>query len=264
MRNICILLAAILSLFSCQKVIDLDLNSANPKIVIEAPLEAGTHDFEVRVTKTGDFFSTEEPEAVLTATVFLKKENETPIELDNIGNGIFMLSDYTADENTTYTLTVTEDGVTYEASSFLPPVVPLDSLTFEIDDSPFRGDDPDSFLVYLHFQEPLNVENYYRLKSTVNGVPRLSGDVLLVLEDRLIDGNYIEIPIFTDTYELNDTVDVELFSMDQAMYDYFNTLDLLVAGGGSAAPTNPNTTWSGGALGYFGAYSASKMRIVIE
>ncbi len=86
----------------------------------------------------------------------------------------------------------------------------------------------------------------------------------MVIEDRYSAGAYFRLPIFTDSYELNDHVDVELISMSHAMFDYFTTLALLVDGSGSPAPTNPTSNWSGGALGYFGAFSVSKKSVLVR
>ena len=141
----------------------------------------------------------------------------------------------------------------------------LESLSADVSDSnPFSSSGADSFEVVLHFQDPLADLNFYRIKSTVNGIPRSAGEKLLVLDDRYSAGVYFTLPIFTDSYELRDSVDVELVSMSKAMYDYFATLALLVDGSGSPAPTNPTSNWSGGALGYFGAFSVSKNSILVK
>ena len=64
MKNILIVMAgigAIALLSSCTKVIDLNLNEADPKIVIEAELVSGTRDFTVKITKTSDFSTPASP-----------------------------------------------------------------------------------------------------------------------------------------------------------------------------------------------------------
>lgn len=257
---------AIALLNSCTKVIDVNLNEADPKIVIEAELVSGTQDFTVKITKTTDFFNPGQPVTVADATVFLKSGTEdAPLHLTNDGNGIYSLKNFTATENTSYFLSVTAGGKTYEATDFLPKNVPLDSLSVSVpENNPFNPSGADSFEIVLNYQDPLADINFYRIKSTVNGIPRSAGEKLLVIEDRYSAGAYFTLPIFTDSYELNDSVDVELVSMSHAMFDYFTTLALLVDGSGSAAPTNPSSNWSGGALGYFGAFSVSKKSILVR
>lgn len=268
MKNIRFVMAtigAIALLSSCTKVIDLNLNEADPKIVIEAELVSGTHDFTVKITKTSDYFNPGEPVTVGDATVFLKKGADAPLYLATDGDGVYVLKNFTATENTSYFLSVTAEGKTYEASDFLPKNVPLDSLSVGVpENNPFNPSGADSFEIVLYYQDPPADLNFYRIRSTVNGIPRSEGGKLLVIEDRYSVGAYFRLPIFTDSYELNDSVDVELLSMSHAMYDYFNTLSLLVDGTGSPAPTNPSSNWSGGALGYFGAFSISKERIWVR
>ena len=78
-------------------------------------------------------------------------------------------------------------------------------------------------------------------------------------------GNNITIPLFTQFFELGDTVDIRFASIDANVYDYFNTLNEVANGSAnSAAPANPNTNWSNHALGYFAAINADEVRVVIE
>jgi hypothetical protein len=257
---------AIALLNSCTKVIDINLNEADSKIVIEAELVSGTQDFMVKITKTSDFFNPGQPVTIADAAVFLKAgtDNE-PLNLTNDGNGIYILKNFTATENTSYFLSVTAEGKTYEATDFLPKNVPLDSLTVGVpENNPFNPSGADSFEIVVNYQDPQDDLNFYRIKSTVNGIPRSEGVKLLVIEDRYSAGAYFTLPIFTDSYELNDSVEVELVSMSRAMFDYFTTLALLVDGSGGAAPTNPSSNWSGDALGYFGAFSVSKQTILVR
>ncbi len=268
MKNILFAMASIVAialLNSCTKVIDVNLNEADPKIVIEAELVSGTRDFTVKVTKTSDFFNPGQPVTIDDAAVFLKKGTDASFNLTSEGSGIYSLKNFTATENMSYFLSVTVEGKTYEATDFLPKNVPLDSLSVIVPESiPFNPTGADSFQIIVNYQDPAADLNFYRIRSTVNGIPRSEGAKLLVIEDRYSVGAYFMLPIFTDSYEKNDSVDVELVSISHAMFDYFNTLALLVDGSGSPAPTNPSSNWSGGALGYFGAFSVSKQTIVVK
>ncbi|HOY18983.1 MAG TPA: DUF4249 domain-containing protein [Haliscomenobacter sp.] len=266
MKNFLFAMLAIALLNSCTKVIDINLNEADPKIVIEAELVSGTQDFTVKITKTSDFFNPGQPVNIADATVFLKAGTNAPLNLKNDGNGIYTLKNFTATENTSYFLSVTAEGRTYEATDFLPKNVPVDSLSLKVGEkNPFSSvGGADSFEIVVNYKDPLADLNFYRIKSTVNGTPRSEGTKLLVIEDRYSAGAYFRLPIFTDSYELNDHVDVELISMSHAMFDYFTTLALLVDGSGSPAPTNPTSNWSGGALGYFGAFSVSKKSVLVR
>ena len=146
-------------------------------------------------------------------------------------------------------------------------MIPLDNLDSEILPEQNRDTDlkADTFQINCYFKDPAKEVNFYRVKSVVNGVAKDKGADLLVAEDRLSDGKDIVLPIYTSIFKLNDKVEVELLSMDKKMFDYFNTLSNLIGNNGDgAAPANPLTNWSGGALGYFGAFSSSKKTIVVK
>jgi len=69
------LLLFIILLFSgCEKVIDVDLNEANPTVVIEANLTNSTNFAEVLLTKTGSYFGDSPIEQISDASVIIKDE----------------------------------------------------------------------------------------------------------------------------------------------------------------------------------------------
>jgi hypothetical protein len=267
MKKIFLPIITLLAFASCTKVIDVNLNSVAPQYVIEGALMEGTQDFKVRITKTGDYFNPSKPTPITNATVGLKKGNGTAVALKHESDGVYKTLVYNAVSNAEYTLTVTIDGKVFEATSFMPQTVTLDDLDTEILPEQNRDTDAkaDTFQIKCYFKDPPKVANFYRIKSVINGVAKDKGDDLLVVEDRLSDGIDIILPIFTSAYKINDNVEVELISMDRKMFDYFNTLSNLIGGGGDgAAPANPLTNWSGGALGYFGAFSSSKKTIEVK
>jgi hypothetical protein len=58
---------------------------------------------------------------------------------------------------------------------------------------------------------------------------------------------------------------VQLISLDSAVYEYYKTFTELVnTNPGSAAPANPNSNLSNGALGYFSAWSSDTMSVIIR
>ena len=70
-----------------------------------------------------------------------------------------------------------------------------------------------------------------------------------------------------DKVNKGDTITIELLSIDKAAYDYFHTLSEILSSDQSPtslAPQNPLTNLSGGALGYFAAYTVDTRKIVIR
>jgi hypothetical protein len=267
MKKICFYILTIISMSSCQKVIDVNLNSVTPQYVIEAQLLEGKNDFVVRISKTGDYFGVDKPTPVTNAVVNLKKGSETAVVIKHENDGVYRLLNYTATINAEYSLSVVVDGKTFQASSFMPKAVPLDSLkSARLPSINQDRDKPsDSLQIDCYFKDPASEVNFYRVKTVKNGVFQGKGEDLLVENDRLSNGINVILPIYTAAYKAKDSVNVELVSMDRKMFDYFNTLRSIIDGGGnSAAPANPLTNFSGGCVGYFGAFSSSKKTIVLK
>jgi len=262
------LLALALLLMGCEKVIDVDLNEANPQIVIEANLMAGVHDFQVQVTQTASYFEAAAPTPVEDATVTLTGSDGSSATLSYQANGIYMAPAFEGVPGTQYTLEVTANGTTYTGLSTMPVSVQLDSLYSEFAPAqpPFFPED--GYTLFLVFQDPPVVSNYYRAILTLNGVT--TSDYFLI-DDELTDGNLVEIPFFGQQFELEDEVSIEFRSLDAPTFQYFETLSELTGGGGgpgggpgAAAPGNPDNNLSGGALGYFSAWSSDQFSTTIQ
>lgn len=59
----------LLTTFSCEKVIKLDLNSENPKIIIEAPINIDSTNQKITIKQTVNFDDENSGIAVITADV---------------------------------------------------------------------------------------------------------------------------------------------------------------------------------------------------
>ncbi len=254
MKKIFVFISA-LALFGCEKVIDVDLNSADPKKVIEANLMAGNDSLLVRITETGDYFNFEETPNVENAIVYLITQSGQKMLAQMTAPGVYWIDSINSVTGENYTIEVTADGKFTTATSYLPPVVPLDSLYFEYFEPSgfFEG----GYIPFVAFQDPPNEENYYRLIFYINGEEEKD---LNVFNDKFINGTYVEQPLFGSDLEVGDSIHVELRSIDAEVYKFYNTLNAISGGGGppGVAPGNPTTNLKGDIqLGFFGTYSTS-------
>lgn len=260
-----LILGAVFLLSACEKVIEVDLEETDQQIVIEASLQEGNKVFSVFVSKTAPYFDNQVPERIDEAQVILSDDRGNSWEIPGLGNGIYSTT-VEAKANSTYTLQVTIGTVQYEARSFLPEQIPLLEIYTEYQ-APFAGFD-EGYLVYFRYNDPAGIANYYRAIHSLNGQLQLDGDDLQVFDDVLNDGSNARFPLFQKIFDPGDEVQVELIHFDAASYDYFSSLSDIVGDGGgprggSAAPGNPNSNWSGEALGYFSAYSSDTLTVVV-
>ena len=258
-----IFLILILLLSGCEKVVNVDLNVADPAVVIEGNVDAVNRLAEVKISKTSSYFDQSESEKVSGADVWITINDLESYQLEEIQNGIYSFEEIPVKTGATYRLMVTSNSKIFEGTSVLQPKIKIDTLLSYYDDSYSFFDD--NYVVSVYFDDPPNVDNYYRIKVYVNGELRNKADDFVLFSDRYFDGRRVWIDLQNFDFNPDDTVDVQLISLDEKIYDFYNTfIDLLRNNPGSAAPANPNTNLSNGALGYFSAWTSDKKRIIIK
>ena len=253
----------ILLLFGCEKVIEVDLNESNPVVVIEANLTNSPMLVEVKISKTGNYFGNEPVTKISNAGVILEDNLGGRILIDEVEEGLYKSLDINTNLGNSYKLMVEIEGKSYEATSKLNSPVSIDSLTLVYFEG-FAFIDA-GYNVNITFDDPAEVENYYRLKIYENGELKNEFDDLIVFDDNLFDGNKVEISARNSTFNPGDVAKIELISLDKNAYEYFKTFqEVISTNPGSAAPANPNSNFTNGALGYFSAYSSDIKTIEIK
>lgn len=260
-RNIYIILFLIL-FAACEKVIDIDLNSTDPQIVIEGVITDKPGPYTVKISQTTDYFNPSQNPMLSNAYVVISDNEGNSEVLLESEPGIYQTSTIQGVIGRTYSLSVNIDGDIFNASSYLPELTPIDSLGYDESPSPF-GKNDNNYLITCYFRDVKDVENYYRVRLYKNSV--LAEEINL-LDDQLLDGEDIDYGNLRDEIEWNDTVTIELMNIDSELYDYYNTLNTILNDRGmtSATPSNPNSNISNGALGYFAAYSSVMDTIIIQ
>jgi hypothetical protein len=264
----------IITTFGCEDVIEVDLNSTNPQIVIEGSISDDNSKALVTITKSTDFYQPGIYQKISGATIALSDNNGVSYNFVEISDGIYESVDILGESNVEYSLNVIAEGESYEAVSTMPNQLVIDSLTLEEGPTRPGNNEPGfRFFIHIYFQDQPNIEDYCRFKLYNNGV-QLGG--FYIYEDRLTDGNYIDYRLLLDSEEndlrVGDNITVELMSIDVTAYEYYKTANSVNASGSthggpsstSAAPTNPLTNWSNKALGFFTAYTSSKDSIIIR
>jgi len=263
MKNIQYILPFLsLLFFGCERVIDVDLNEAAPAIVIEGNLSSNPYFGEVKISMTSSYFDTVPQDKVSGAKVSVVDNMGGKYIFNETNPGIYKSVNLKLRPGNTYQLSVEAQGKKYEASSKLNTAVAIDSMKYYYEDSPFLET---GYYINVYLFDPPGVKNYYRLKYWKNKQLQNTIDDLVIFNDRYVDGNSIEVTLFNQPFEFNDTIDVQLISLDEGAYEYLKTFRELVNNNpGSAAPANPNTNISNGALGYFSVWSSSSKSGIIR
>jgi len=250
---------------ACQKVINVDLNVAAPRIVIEALINDKRGPYSVSITKSGSYFNQPDLPTVSGAEVTITDNTGTIDTLQEATPGIYITSRTRGIPGRTYTLNVISDNVEYTGTSSMLNHVKIDSLTLvksDLQRFDFSANTHNDTHLDIHcfFNDPLE-KNYYRVKVYKN-------DSINIQSYRLFDDQYTngeETDLRVARAEAGSTYRIELLSIDKSTYSYYRTLaDLLYTNPFfGSTPANPNTNLSNGALGYFGACAVSSKTIVI-
>jgi len=245
---------------SCEKVVDIDLNSSSPRIVIEGSISDSPGPYYVQLSQTVNFDQSNTFPAVTGAQIGMSDNLGNSELLFEIMPGIYKTSSMQGVPGRTYTLDVIADGKEYVAVSTMPSPVGIDSLT--VQDQSFGGNR--AKIINVHFQDPANIKNYYRFVEVKKGIEQ---KFIFLYDDRVQDGSPISSSLFADedTLRTGDSVRVELQGIDKGAFDYFRTMRQAGGGGGpqAASPANPVSNFTNGALGYFNAYSVKSKLIVV-
>lgn len=246
---------------SCEKVVDLDLDDAPQALVIEALLHDSIGDNYVIISKSKPFNeNTGTFETVSGATVVVTDNFGNSFSFIEVLAGVYNSPTLKGIEGRTYVLSVYADGKSITAQSTMPPKINLDSLSHQKINRPFSDpNDPQQYRIYTHFYDTPNFNNYYRIKASSRTVKQKG---VLVLSDNLIDGDNVVFPIFQTEFEENDTVSVQLLSIDEVNYRYFNAL---ASSQGGEVPGNPETNLNGAenVVGFFAAYAKSERKFIV-
>lgn len=252
----CLILSLVLLVgTSCEKVIQVKLNSADKKLVIDAQLTDVPGTCMVTLSRTKEFSASNALEGVSGAEVEIVGTGGERFTLTEVENGVYRNDAAKGAPGNTYELRIKVDGKAYTAQSTMPQYITFDSLYAE--KQGFFGDD--MIFANVAFQDPEGQRNYYRFVQHINDY-KIPG--FFLMDDDLSDGKFIRSTLFyfldddKEPVKSGDVFTVEMQVIDEAVYKYWFSLQQSSTGNSSsAAPANPVSNIVGDALGYFSAHT---------
>lgn len=245
---------------SCQKVIQLDLGSSVPLLVIQGNVYDVAGPYEIRISKTVNFDTPNIYPAVTNAIVTISDNKGNSEELSQSSAGTYVTSTLRGMPGRTYNLTVNVDGKAYTASSYMREGVHIDSVYFRNAIFGRRK------LVALKFNNPSGQEYFYRVIHFVNDKQADGFNVFSENTSKVDTISYSFMATNSTPTVANpllvkgDIISVWLECVDKGVFEYFRTANS--EGGQNASPANPVSNITNGALGYFSACSVSKDSII--
>ncbi len=234
MRQFLILTLCTLLFTSCEDVIDVELNDAAPRLVIDANInlqvETGEPISFIKLTTTAPFFDNQVP-VVEDASVKITDDNGSIFPFTYASDG-FYSSNFSPQKDRDYTLEILFKDEVYTATTNLVSSTPLEYVE-QKDDGGFSGDQIE---LKVFFTDPAGIKNFYFI--TANSERGILRDVL---SDEFFDGNLIFGLYLAEDLAAGDNVQFNLYGITEEYYNYLFILLQQTGGGGGPFETQPGT-----------------------
>ncbi|MFS4491930.1 DUF4249 domain-containing protein [Maribacter sp. 2308TA10-17] len=234
------ILLLILSLASCEDVIDVPVQTAPTRLVVEASLdwEKGTAGNEqtIQLSNSSAFFDNTINTAVTGASVKVTNDSSgAEFVFVDQNTGEYATSSFVPAIGQSYTLEIIHNGETYSAQETLMAVPEITELFQDTED----GFDDEILEAHIIFTDPPEEGNYYFFKFQRQG--ELLPD-FEVGDDEFVNGNEIdwwyEIEEADDENDVRqpfaagDVLDIEMYGVSEAFYNYIDILTDQIGGVG--------------------------------
>lgn len=266
------LLLLVLSLFtiSCEEVVDVDLGTSEPRLVVDASIYwykgHGGESQVIRLSTSTNYY-TEEVPMVSGAVVNITNSNGlifSFFENDSFP-GVYVCNAFVPELWETYTLTVRYGDETFTATEMMYPVPDLLYTTQE-----YGGITEDSPIIKAFFQDPGNEQNFYMQRC--QRTDKRSQTV--VFNDEYVNGNETFTFLFFEDLPHGVPIDIQLMGISERYYNYMNKIYATVseanAGPFETAPAEirgniiNNTNPDNYAYGYFRLSEVSQIEHISD
>lgn len=273
MKNIQYILMLLLALFftSCEEVVDVDLNTAAPRLVIDASINwyKGTpgNEQKIKLTTTTGYYDTVIP-VVSGAQVFITNStNDVFTFIENPDTGEYLCTGFVPVINQTYLLTVISEGQTYTAEETLKATPTIKDNISQNNEGGFSGTDIE---LKFFFDDNGAENNSYLTKTTASIHPFPDYDVF---DDEFFQGNEM-MGIYIDEYlKAGDQMQFTIYGVSERYKNYMDILLNASEGDGGPFQTTPSnvrgniinqTNMDNFALGYFRLSEADTKAYTIQ
>ena len=253
----------LLTVSSCEKVIDIKLNDAAKKYVIEGNISNEPGQCMVSITQTKNFSENNDFPGISGATVTITDNGGTVIPLTETSSGNYSTSVLNGAPGHVYALNVVIGGQSFTAGSTMPSPVNLDSIFVE--DKILFGDSTKT--VHVNYKDPAAKGNAYHFIQYKNNVREKA---VFVTNDDYTNGNAISTQLRTfdnsdddNKLRTGDSVKVIMECIDTPVYQYWFSIDAATGQSNNATPANPVSNITGGALGYFSAHTTQSKTMLV-
>lgn len=254
----------------CEDVVDVDLDTAAPRLVIDASInwEKGTDGSiqTVRLTTTTGFYEEAVP-IVSGATVTVTSSDNTVFNfVEEPGTGNYICNGFIPVIGETYTLSVLTGGQSYTATETMIGAPDITTIEQE-NDGGFSGEDKQ---IKFFFDDNGATDNFYltAFETSITAYPEY-----FAFDDEFTQGQQNFGLYISEDLEAGDEMTFSLYGISERYMNYMNILIEVSEGGSgpwSAPPTNVRgnlvneTDRDNFALGYFRLSEVDRMEYIVQ
>ncbi len=236
MKKIIYLLAVLVLNFACEEVIDVEVPSEEPRLIVDALIRVDIDEpyipVEVKLSLSSNFFNDNTPTSAESVIIIYEEYDGVKVidtQFSNLaelepGSGIYTpdpnfdsdqrIPTSILDKNYVFTLLIRHEGRLYLATTEYVPAVPIDSV-IQGDETLFNDDETE---IIITFTDDPDRDNFYLFD--------FSFSEYLVTEDKFYKGQQFSFSYFYDQiFEPNTEIEIGLMGADQT---FFNYMDLLI------------------------------------
>ncbi|WP_367768250.1 DUF4249 domain-containing protein [Flavobacterium sp. WC2421] len=244
MKHINFLIAVLTTLLlcSCEDVVQVNLKTDSPKLVIEASINWYKNTIgnrqSIKLTTTTNYYDNLIP-VVSGATVYITNAtNATFIFTEAQQTGEYICTNFIPKIDETYTLTILNGGQTYHATETMKSIAPISEI-IQNNEGGFTGNNIE---IKTYYTDPANETNYYLYKYSYSNQVTQN---FYTDEDTFFQGN----PFFSisqsDNLKVGDEVIVTHYGISKQYYNYMNVLVSIAGGNGGGPFQSPPATVRG-------------------
>ncbi len=235
MRKIGYIICMVCFSFSCEDVIEVDLPTTEPRLIVEALMRVDINEefipIEVKVTETDNFFG-EVPVTslekiiiigTLTDSLGIQSSGVSTLAESEPGTGVYIPDpNFSSDQriptsavafDLRYDLIIEHKGRKYIAQTKYVPSTPITNLSI----SPGRSSNEDETELVIGFKDNSEEDNFYVIDFDFKEY--------LVSDDRFYQGQQFEFSNFYDRiFEPGTTINVSILGADKTFYNYMDQL----------------------------------------
>jgi hypothetical protein len=239
MRNV--IFISILSVFiiSCEDVIDVDVPTAPPRLVIDASINwfkntSGNQQF-ITLTLSAPYFDTEILPANGAQVSVTDSKNNTFNFAEQGNTGIYINNNFIPEIDAVYNLTIKYQNEVYTATETLKSVSSVDFIEQQ-NDGGFTGDEIE---IKAYYTDPKNEENFYFYRFTNTTELDIS---LEVYDDEFTNGNQIFAFYTDEDLAQGHELIIRNFGISEQFYEFMFIIQQQTGdNGGGPFETQPAT-----------------------